>query len=146
MDPTAHLETAESNQSDENVGHTKRWIRVHNAVHTFLVSKRVRVLFIAVLIAVFANLAYNLVGDGETFLFDFAQIRNIFNSGSSSEADITRWKRRAASLELELKALERRAAFVAGEAAHAWAALAEAVDAAAAEKKEGIFGKKPIYD
>ena len=146
MDPTAHLETAESNQSDENVGHTKRWIRVHNAVHTFLVSKRVRVLFIAVLIAVFANLAYSLVGDGETFLFDLAQIRNIFNSGSSSEADITRWKRRAASLELELKALERRAAFVAGEAAHAWAALAEAVDAAAAEKKEGIFGKKPIYD
>ena len=38
------------------------------------------------------------------------------------------WQRRAAQLERELSALERRVAFVAGEVSHANRALAEAAN------------------
>lgn len=40
--------------------------------------------------------------------------------------DVEFWQRRAAQLERELSALERRVAFVAGEVSHANRALAEA--------------------
>ena len=40
--------------------------------------------------------------------------------------DVEYWRRRAAQLEKELQALERRVAFVAGEVSHANRALAEA--------------------
>ena len=65
---------------------------------------------------------------------------SLFSSRDSAVADVARWKRRAASLELELQALERRAAFVAGEAAHARAALADAMDRAAPEPRRAARG------
>jgi hypothetical protein len=64
----------------------------------------------------------------------------LFSSRDSAVADVARWKRRAASLELELQALERRAAFVAGEAAHARAALADAMDRTAPEPRSAARG------
>ena len=65
---------------------------------------------------------------------------SLFSSRDSAVADVARWKRRAASLELELQALERRAAFVAGEAAHARAALADAMDRTAPEPRSAARG------
>ena len=65
---------------------------------------------------------------------------SLFSARDSAVADVARWKRRAASLELELQALERRAAFVAGEAAHARAALAEAIDRTTSEQRSAVRG------
>ena len=50
-----------------------------------------------------------------------------FSGEYSAAADVARWRRRATALEEELLSLERRAAFVAGEAAHARAALEDAI-------------------
>ena len=83
-------------------------------------------LFRKILAAAFvAWLAARLVdGDGTEAAFASRRLfasaaESLFSSRDSAVADVARWKRRAASLELELHALERRAAFVAGEAAHA---------------------------
>jgi len=46
--------------------------------------------------------------------------------GLNDGNDVEYWRRRAAQLEKELQALERRVAFVAGEVSHANRALAEA--------------------
>ena len=46
--------------------------------------------------------------------------------GLNDGVDVEYWRRRAAQLEKELQALERRVAFVAGEVSHANRALAEA--------------------
>jgi hypothetical protein len=45
--------------------------------------------------------------------FSGEHLERLFTSRDSDVADVARWKRRAALLELELQALERRAAFVA---------------------------------
>jgi hypothetical protein len=68
--------------------------------------------------------------------FSGEHLERLFTSRDSDVADVARWKRRAALLELELQALERRAAFVANEAAHARAALAEAMDRTASLTKK----------
>ena len=96
--------------------------------------------------ALVAWLAARVAGD-ETFLafsapgrFFSSAAEMLFSSRDSAVADVARWKRRAASLELELHALERRAAFVAGEAAHARAALAEAMDRTTSEPRSAVRG------
>jgi hypothetical protein len=111
------------------------WLsRVCDTTHAIVTSKRVFVVFLVVLIAVLASLARESIfaddDSARTFLF-FKRNRN------PHAYDAARWRRRAASLELELQALHRRAAFVAGEAAHARSALADATGAAAAETKLG---------
>ena len=55
---------------------------------------------------------------GSRFSFSFS------DGGDTPGADAGYWRRRAAALEAELKSLERRAAFVAEEAAHARASAA----------------------
>jgi hypothetical protein len=99
--------------------------------------------------ALVAWLAARLVdGDGTDPTAAFASkprlfastAESLFSSRDSAVADVARWKRRAASLELELQALERRAAFVAGEAAHARAALADAMDRTAPEPRSAARG------
>ena len=93
-----------------------------------------------------AWLAARLVdGDGTEAAFASRRLfasaaESLFSSRDSAVADVARWKRRAASLELELQALERRAAFVAGEAAHARAALADAMDRTAPEPRSAARG------
>mmetsp|Transcript_4690 Transcript_4690/g.18771 ORF Transcript_4690/g.18771 Transcript_4690/m.18771 type:complete len:1066 (-) Transcript_4690:111-3308(-) len=69
----------------------------------------------------------------------------LFTSRDSDVADVARWKRRAALLELELQALERRAAFVANEAAHARAALAEAMDRTASLTKKNSAARGGFF-
>ena len=93
--------------------------------------------------ALVAWLAARLVdGDGTdpTSRWIASTAGSLFSSRDSAVADVARWKRRAASLELELQALERRAAFVAGEAAHARAALADAMDRTAPEPRSAARG------
>lgn len=93
--------------------------------------------------ALVAWLAARLVdGDGTdpTSRWIASTAESLFSSRDSAVADVARWKRRAASLELELQALERRAAFVAGEAAHARAALADAMDRTAPEPRSAARG------
>ena len=104
-------------------------------------------LFRKILAAAFvAWLAARLVdGDGTEAAFASRRLfasaaESLFSSRDSAVADVARWKRRAASLELELQALERRAAFVAGEAAHARAALADAMDRTAPEPRSAARG------
>ena len=77
--------------------------------------------------------------------FSGEHLERLFTSRDSDVADVARWKRRAALLELELQALERRAAFVAGEAAHARAALAEAMDRTASPTKKNSAARSGFF-
>jgi hypothetical protein len=77
--------------------------------------------------------------------FSGEHLERLFTSRDSDVADVARWKRRAALLELELQALERRAAFVANEAAHARAALAEAMDRTASPTKKNSAARGGFF-
>ena len=77
--------------------------------------------------------------------FSGEHLERLFTSRDSDVADVARWKRRAALLELELQALERRAAFVANEAAHARAALAEAMDRTASPTKKNSAARRGFF-
>ena len=67
------------------------------------------------------------MGVGEGFSGEYWYGGGAWSAASSAAGDVARWRRRATALEEELRSLERRAAFVAGEAAHARAALEEAI-------------------
>ena len=81
-----------------------------------------------VLVAALVGIAAILVARcGVRFGAAWMGVGEGFSGEYSAAADVARWRRRATALEEELLSLERRAAFVAGEAAHARAALEDAI-------------------
>jgi hypothetical protein len=121
-------------------------VRVANSSRAVLASLLLRRILTAVLIVWLASNAFEKTrgfsnDEASSFsslmrFFSGEHLERLFTSRDSDVADVARWKRRAALLELELQALERRAAFVANEAAHARAALAEAMDRTASLTKK----------
>ena len=120
-------------------------VRVAKTARAVLASLLLRRILAAALVIWLASRAFSTRGFFDEAFSSWTRFfsgvaERLFTSRDSDVADVARWKRRAALLELELQALERRAAFVAGEAAHARAALAEAMDRTASETKSAARG------